>query len=58
MEDEPMAYPSTGKEVYLSLNLSNTMLTGIGKGEVAGFYVMPIATRVSVSSPIIIIYIG
>jgi len=29
-----MSYPSTGKEVYVSLNLSNTMLTGIGKGTI------------------------
>ncbi|MBE7003889.1 MAG: hypothetical protein E7425_06340 [Ruminococcaceae bacterium] len=29
-----MRYPSTGKEVYLGLNLSNTMLTGIGKGTI------------------------
>lgn len=27
-------YPKTGNEVYVSLNLSNTMLTGIGKGTV------------------------
>ena len=27
-----MSYPKTGEEVYVSLNLSNTMLTGIGKG--------------------------
>ena len=27
-----MNYPKTGREVYVSLNLSNTMLTGIGKG--------------------------
>ena len=26
----PMSYPKTGEEVYVSLNLSNTMLTGIG----------------------------
>ncbi|MBE6940338.1 MAG: hypothetical protein E7457_05930 [Ruminococcaceae bacterium] len=29
-----MAYPKTGNEVYVSLNLSNTMLTGIGKGTI------------------------
>ncbi len=29
-----MSYPTTGKEVYVSLNLSNTMLTGIGKGTI------------------------
>ena len=29
-----MKYPSTGHEVYVSLNLSNTMLTGIGKGTI------------------------
>ena len=29
-----MSYPKTGNEVYVSLNLSNTMLTGIGKGTV------------------------
>lgn len=29
-----MKYPTTGEEVYLSLNLSNTMLTGIGKGTI------------------------
>ncbi len=29
-----MRYPSTGNEVYLGLNLSNTMLTGIGKGTI------------------------
>ena len=29
-----MAYPKTGQEVYVSLNLSNTMLTGIGKGTI------------------------
>ncbi len=28
------AYPQTGNEVYVSLNLSNTMLTGIGKGTI------------------------
>ena len=26
-----MSYPKTGQEVYVTLNLSNTMLTGIGK---------------------------
>ena len=29
-----MSYPTTGQEVYVSLNLSNTMLTGIGKGTI------------------------
>ena len=29
-----MKYPKTGSEVYVSLNLSNTMLTGIGKGTI------------------------
>ena len=29
-----MKYPTTGQEVYVSLNLSNTMLTGIGKGTI------------------------
>ena len=29
-----MKYPKTGNEVYVSLNLSNTMLTGIGKGTI------------------------
>ena len=29
-----MSYPKTGKEFYVSLNLSNTMLTGIGKGTI------------------------
>ena len=29
-----MKYPTTGHEVYVSLNLSNTMLTGIGKGTI------------------------
>ena len=29
-----MSYPKTGHEVYVSLNLSNTMLTGIGKGTI------------------------
>ena len=29
-----MSYPKTGNEVYVSLNLSNTMLTGIGRGTV------------------------
>lgn len=29
-----MNYPTTGQEVYVSLNLSNTMLTGIGKGTI------------------------
>lgn len=29
-----MSYPTTGKEVYVSLNLSNTMLNGIGKGTI------------------------
>ena len=29
-----MKYPKTGEEVYVSLNLSNTMLTGIGKGTI------------------------
>ncbi|EKC46490.1 hypothetical protein LEA_19823, partial [human gut metagenome] len=27
-------YNKTGQEVYVSLNLSNTMLTGIGKGTI------------------------
>ena len=30
-----MKYPKTGSEVYVSLNLSNTMLTGIGKSSAA-----------------------
>ena len=29
-----MKYPKTGEEVYVSLNLSNTMLEGIGKGTI------------------------
>ena len=29
-----MSYPTTGQEGYVSLNLSNTMLTGIGKGTI------------------------
>ena len=29
-----MSYPTTGQEAYVSLNLSNTMLTGIGKGTI------------------------
>lgn len=29
-----MKYPTTGEEVYLGLNLSNTMLTGIGRGTI------------------------
>ena len=29
-----MKYPKTGSEVYVSLNLSNTMLTGIGTGTI------------------------
>ena len=29
-----MSYPTTGQEVYVSLNLSNTMLAGIGKGTI------------------------
>ena len=29
-----MSYPKTGEEVYVSLNLSNTMLTGLGKGTI------------------------
>ena len=29
-----MKYQKTGNEVYVSLNLSNTMLTGIGKGTI------------------------
>ena len=29
-----MSYPKTGHEVYVSLNLSNTMITGIGKGTI------------------------
>lgn len=29
-----MRYPETGHEVYVSLNLSNTMLMGIGKGTI------------------------
>ena len=33
-EGKPMSYPKTGHEVYVSLNLSNTMLTGIGKGTI------------------------
>ena len=32
--DRFMSYPKTGEEVYVSLNLSNTMLTGIGKGTI------------------------
>ena len=31
-----MSYPKTGEEVYVSLNLSNTMLTGLGKGTIPG----------------------
>lgn len=33
-EGKSMSYPKTGHEVYVSLNLSNTMLTGIGKGTI------------------------
>ena len=29
-----MSYPVTGHEVFVSLNLSNTMLTGIGRGTI------------------------
>lgn len=29
-----MSYPKTGHEVYVSFNLSNTMLNGIGKGTI------------------------
>lgn len=29
-----MKYPATGEEVYVALNLSHTMLTGIGKGTI------------------------
>ena len=29
-----MSYPETGNEVYVSFNLSNTMLSGIGKGTI------------------------
>ena len=29
-----MSYPKTGHEVYVSLNLSNTMLTSMGKGTI------------------------
>ncbi len=29
-----MSYPKTGEEVYVSLDLSNTMLTGLGKGTI------------------------
>ena len=29
-----MSYPKTGEEVYLCLHLSNTMLSGIGKGTI------------------------
>ena len=29
-----MSYPKTGNEVYVSFNLSNTMLSGIGKGTI------------------------
>ena len=29
-----MRYPKTGEEVYVSLHLSNTMLSGIGKGTI------------------------
>ena len=29
-----MAYPQTGKEVFVSFSMSNTMLTGIGKGTI------------------------
>ena len=29
-----MSYPKTGHEVYVSFSLSNTMLSGIGKGTI------------------------
>ena len=29
-----MSYPKTGNEVYVSFSMSNTMLTGIGKGTI------------------------
>ena len=29
-----MSYPKTGNEVYVSFSLSNTMLSGIGKGTI------------------------
>ena len=29
-----MGYPQTGNEVFVSFSLSNTMLSGIGKGTI------------------------
>ena len=29
-----MSYPKTGNEVFVSFSLSNTMLSGIGKGTI------------------------
>ena len=29
-----MGYPKTGNEVFVSFSLSNTMLSGIGKGTI------------------------
>ena len=45
-----MSYPKTGEEVYVSLNLSNTMLTGLGKGtitreDVSVDYLCPVGLR-------------
>ncbi len=51
-----MSYPTTGQEVYVSLNLSNTMLTGIGKGtitreEVSADYLKRLFASTASSSP-------
>ena len=51
-----MSYPKTGEEVYVSLNLSNTMLTGIGKGtitreEVSADYLKRLFARYGVIVP-------
>ena len=51
-----MSYPTTGHEVYVSLNLSNTMLTGIGKGtitreEVSVDYLKDCSPATASSSP-------
>ena len=58
-----MSYPKTGEEVYVSLNLSNTMLTGIGKGtitreEVSADYLKRLFARYGVIVSMIILIWG
>ena len=46
-----MSYPKTGQEVYVSLNLSNTMLTGIGKGTITREEVSVDLSLIHISEP-------